>query len=243
MFSLPWRFSSHRSRFPEAPGPACVRRRRRENPRSSTTRGIRRRSAMDGGRTGTSSGRARRFCRPVTTRAADSTRPRTRRSWRRRCARLPPPASPPSSSRGGEQDPPRTDRLALVVQAAELNGLEVAIHLEPYHGRSPARAAADIERLSHTGISDFYVYDADRAPAAEWAEALSALEGCARSATRPLWDARKRRGSTASTRTTSSPGPAPRSAASAHRLTSPASCVRRRSGRATTPAWRRATGS
>ena len=72
---------------------------------------------------------------------------------------------------------PEDDRLPLVAQAAELNGLEVAIHLEPYPGRSPARAAADIERLSHAGISDFYVYDADRAPAAEWADALSALEG------------------------------------------------------------------
>ena len=75
----------------------------------------------------------------------------------------------------------------------------------------------------------------------EWAEAFRARG--VRVRPRPLWDARKRRGSTASTRTTSSPGPAPCSAASAHRLTSPASCVRRRSGQATTPAWRRATGS
>jgi len=72
---------------------------------------------------------------------------------------------------------PEDDRLSLVTHAAQLHGLELAIHLEPYHARTPARAAADIARLSLTGVSDFYVYDADRAPAAEWAEALSELEG------------------------------------------------------------------
>jgi glycoprotein endo-alpha-1,2-mannosidase len=72
---------------------------------------------------------------------------------------------------------PEDERLPLVAQAAQLHGLEVAVHLEPYHARTPARAAADIARLSVAGISDFYVYDPDRDPAAEWAEALSRLEG------------------------------------------------------------------
>jgi glycoprotein endo-alpha-1,2-mannosidase len=69
------------------------------------------------------------------------------------------------------------DRLGLVVQAANRQGLEVALHVEPYRGRTPAIAAADIARLHEEGgFSDFYVYDADRDPASEWAEALAPLD-------------------------------------------------------------------
>jgi Glycosyl hydrolase family 99 len=70
------------------------------------------------------------------------------------------------------------DRLAVVEEAARRAGLQVAIHVEPYRGRTPARAAEDIARLHREqGFTDFYVYDADRDPAAEWAEALGPLEG------------------------------------------------------------------
>jgi len=73
---------------------------------------------------------------------------------------------------------PENDRLLMVEEAATRYGLEVAIHLEPYRGRSPARAAEDIERLHEGGgFTDFYVYDADRDPAAEWGEALGTLAG------------------------------------------------------------------
>jgi glycoprotein endo-alpha-1,2-mannosidase len=73
---------------------------------------------------------------------------------------------------------PENDRLLLVEQAARRSGLEVAIHVEPYRGRTPAKAAEDIARLRHEGgFADFYVYDADRDPAAEWAEALAPLGG------------------------------------------------------------------
>jgi hypothetical protein len=65
----------------------------------------------------------------------------------------------------------------VVVQAAMQEGLEVAVHIEPYRGRTPANAAADIERLhDEYAFTDFYVYDADRNPAAEWAEALAPLD-------------------------------------------------------------------
>jgi hypothetical protein len=75
-------------------------------------------------------------------------------------------------------DSPEHDRLLLVEEAATRSGLEVAIHLEPYRGRSPAHAARDIARLNEEGgFTDFYVYDADRDPAADWSEALSGLEG------------------------------------------------------------------
>jgi glycoprotein endo-alpha-1,2-mannosidase len=75
-------------------------------------------------------------------------------------------------------DSPEHDRLLLVEQAATRYGLEVAIHVEPYRSRTPARAAEDIARLQREGgFTDFYVYDADRDPAAAWAEALGPLDG------------------------------------------------------------------
>lgn len=75
-------------------------------------------------------------------------------------------------------DSPEHDRLLLVEQAATRVGLEVAIHVEPYRGRTPKRAAEDIDRLSREGgFRDFYVYDADRDPATEWADALAPLAG------------------------------------------------------------------
>lgn len=69
------------------------------------------------------------------------------------------------------------ERLAIVTETARRHGLEVAIHLEPYGGRTPLRAAHDIARLHADGYDDFYVYDADRDPSSEWAEALAALAG------------------------------------------------------------------
>jgi len=74
-------------------------------------------------------------------------------------------------------DSPENDRLPMVEQAAARQGLGIAIHVEPYHGRTPAQAAEDIERLhEERGVTDFYVYDADRDPAADWAEALAPLD-------------------------------------------------------------------
>ena len=74
------------------------------------------------------------------------------------------------------EDSPEADRLPAVTEAARKYGLDVAIHLEPYGSRTPASTAADIEKLAANGYVDFYVYDADRDPAAEWAEALADLE-------------------------------------------------------------------
>ena len=68
-------------------------------------------------------------------------------------------------------------RLPLILDAAHRYQLEVAIHLEPYPGRTPASAASDIQELARLGITDFYVYDADAGAAAAWAEALAPLEG------------------------------------------------------------------
>ncbi|HXF98152.1 MAG TPA: hypothetical protein VNJ46_06020, partial [Gaiellaceae bacterium] len=69
------------------------------------------------------------------------------------------------------------ERLPLVQAAARREGLRVALHLEPYAGRTPERAVADVERLRAFGIRDVYVYDADRDAPAAWAAALSRLQG------------------------------------------------------------------
>jgi len=72
---------------------------------------------------------------------------------------------------------PENQRLPLVMSAAHAHRLAVAIHIEPYRGRTPDTTAVDIAELQELGITDFYVYDADRDPAEQWAEALADLEG------------------------------------------------------------------
>ena len=72
---------------------------------------------------------------------------------------------------------PEAERLPLVLDAARRNGLLVAVHVEPYPGRTAARTAADIAQLAASGIGDFYVYDALSDPPAAWAEALAGLHG------------------------------------------------------------------
>ena len=76
----------------------------------------------------------------------------------------------------GERSP-EAARLPLVAGAARQHGLRVAIHLEPYRGRTPARAAQAIRELAGQGYVDFYVYEAERDPDGEWHEALEPLEG------------------------------------------------------------------
>ena len=71
---------------------------------------------------------------------------------------------------------PEDKRLQLVAEAARSYGLEVAVHLEPYGGRTPATTAEDIVQLQKLGVTDFYVYDADRDSAAAWHEALADIE-------------------------------------------------------------------
>lgn len=75
-------------------------------------------------------------------------------------------------------DSPEHERLELTAEAAKRHGLTVAVHVEPYDARTPARAADDIARLhAEGGYTDFYVYDADREQAAVWSEALAPLDG------------------------------------------------------------------
>jgi glycoprotein endo-alpha-1,2-mannosidase len=68
-------------------------------------------------------------------------------------------------------------RLPSVIRAAARVGLTVAVHIEPYPGRSPATVAADIARLRMLGITDFYVYRPGDFPAAAWAVVNEGLVG------------------------------------------------------------------
>ncbi|HEY3543837.1 MAG TPA: hypothetical protein VGK79_14975 [Gaiellaceae bacterium] len=60
-------------------------------------------------------------------------------------------------------------RLPSVLAAAERHHLAVALHLEPYDGRSPATVAADLTYAASLGIADVYVYHPRDFAAADWA--------------------------------------------------------------------------
>ena len=67
-------------------------------------------------------------------------------------------------------------RLPAVVLAARGRGLDVAAHVEPYGGRTPATVAEDIAYLRRLGIADFYLYGAQGTPMAEWKELNDSLD-------------------------------------------------------------------
>jgi glycoprotein endo-alpha-1,2-mannosidase len=75
--------------------------------------------------------------------------------------------------RGSEED----QRLPMVMKAARRNGLQVAIHLEPYAGRSLDSIAGDIAYLRGLGVTDFFVYDPFSLNDAGWAVLNSQLGG------------------------------------------------------------------
>jgi glycoprotein endo-alpha-1,2-mannosidase len=60
-------------------------------------------------------------------------------------------------------------RLPTVVAAARARGLDVAAHVEPYGGRTPASVEGDVARFRGLGIGDVYVYGTQDAPPQEWA--------------------------------------------------------------------------
>jgi hypothetical protein len=60
-------------------------------------------------------------------------------------------------------------RLPVVVAAAQERGLDVAAHVEPYGGRTPASVEEDVVRFRALGIRDVYVYGAQDASSEEWA--------------------------------------------------------------------------
>jgi hypothetical protein len=68
-------------------------------------------------------------------------------------------------------------RLPRVLAIARSAGLRVAIHVEPYQGRTAASVAADVDHLRGLGIVDFYIYGAEDIPALDWAAVRPALFG------------------------------------------------------------------
>lgn len=68
-------------------------------------------------------------------------------------------------------------RLPAVLAAARARGLVVAIHLEPYEGRSAATVEQDVAYLRTLGIADYYVWASTWVPDADWAALNARLTG------------------------------------------------------------------
>lgn len=63
---------------------------------------------------------------------------------------------------------PEDARLQTVLRAARSARLQVAVHLEPYAGRTAETVEADVGHLRTLGLRDYYVYDPFDIPATEW---------------------------------------------------------------------------
>ena len=61
--------------------------------------------------------------------------------------------------------------LPAVLRAAAARGLRVAVHLEPYGGRSVETVERDVAYLRTLGILDIWLYNADGSGAPAWADA------------------------------------------------------------------------
>lgn len=70
---------------------------------------------------------------------------------------------------------PEDRRLPAVIRAAHAQRLDVAVHLEPYGGRTVESTEADIAYLRGLGIWTFYLYQPFAEPAADWVPMNDAL--------------------------------------------------------------------
>ena len=66
-------------------------------------------------------------------------------------------------------------QLPGVLRAASAAGLRVAVHLEPYVGRSLATIAEDVAYLRRLGIRDVWMYNAQGFAASAWAPVRAAM--------------------------------------------------------------------
>jgi glycoprotein endo-alpha-1,2-mannosidase len=64
---------------------------------------------------------------------------------------------------------PEGRRLPEVIAAAKRMNIAVAVHIEPYSGRTIASVVSDIGALRLLGVNTFYIYEAFNDPAAAWA--------------------------------------------------------------------------
>jgi hypothetical protein len=68
--------------------------------------------------------------------------------------------------------------LPRVIAAAQAHGVHVAVHIEPYGGRTAGTVDRDIRYLRGTyGLDDFYIYEAMLIPAADWAASVGQIGG------------------------------------------------------------------
>ena len=72
---------------------------------------------------------------------------------------------------------PEDDRLPMIRRIARREGLNLAIQLEPYRGRSIASIGEDLVYLRGLGIHDVYVYRSEDFPAEAWATLPLKLSG------------------------------------------------------------------
>jgi glycoprotein endo-alpha-1,2-mannosidase len=75
--------------------------------------------------------------------------------------------------RGSQED----TRLPTVMRAAKRRGLQVAVQLEPYPGRTPDSVASDLAYLRALGLKDVYVYSTKDFTAEEWRRVTSPPTG------------------------------------------------------------------
>lgn len=68
-------------------------------------------------------------------------------------------------------------RLALVERLARAAGLRVALHVEPFAGRTPASLVTQLSAIASAGITDAYIYDSITSPDSEWKAANRQLPG------------------------------------------------------------------
>jgi hypothetical protein len=72
---------------------------------------------------------------------------------------------------------PEDLRLPLVVRSARAAGLSVAVHLEPYPGRSIATVGNDLAHLRALGVKRFYVYHPFDIAETDWATFRDTVQG------------------------------------------------------------------
>ena len=68
-------------------------------------------------------------------------------------------------------------RLPMISRFAQEAGLEVALHVEPFAGRTPAALEVDVRAFKAAGITDFYLYDSTLTADGEWAALNERLSG------------------------------------------------------------------
>ena len=68
-------------------------------------------------------------------------------------------------------------RLPLVERFARAAGLRVALHVEPFAGRTPASLVEQLRSFASEGVTDAYIYDSVMSPDGEWKAANKQLPG------------------------------------------------------------------